>query len=575
MKSRFISALALVALCAPSLGANFDDNYKAYGGQLDGDGLTDIYIKHEARVTLIPFDDGLVIPIVLSETTDLVEEVVLRNNGNGSFTQTPVSQLSASDRSNLSTWRTKVGSLKIGDFNLDGAYDAYLDLPQANFSSPVNDVVLYSPVGAGAPTSHAKVDAGFRAFFDQLDKWVKNPNYFVNNAPVVTQVITVTGFAWLPEWCASSAWVEQNGPLENLPPIPTMVGNTLADIQQQAQNFLSYCWNTGRDVVHYDNVSVQYQIAVGTRNYSGFNQSALALAQGAYKGATDAGGVDAGTSNATIIANVLEGILHTTILRGGLRDPNVLSEDEQDTTDTVNDTRRLRWLDDLLELLAYLSEEGSPDDQKAANYVLLTFDDGPKPTDALLGIVAALMVEQVKADFYALGEGVVVHPAETASLIQLGHKVQNHTWSHPGGKTPQGVQTTPLTQLTQAQVNDEIGRTQNAIIAATGVTPTRFRAPYGIGGVPGRVDPKIQNAANMYGLTVVYWDVDTRDWSKNQGLNAKVIASSVLQAKAHAKRNTVLSPINILMHVRSRTAKGLVPFIEALKLAGFSFANPP
>jgi hypothetical protein len=78
MKSRWISALALVAFCAPSLGAHFDDNYKAYGGDLNGDGLTDVYIKHEARIVFIPFDDGLGIPIVLSETRDLVDEVVLR-----------------------------------------------------------------------------------------------------------------------------------------------------------------------------------------------------------------------------------------------------------------------------------------------------------------------------------------------------------------------------------------------------------------------------------------------------------------------------------------------------------------
>jgi hypothetical protein len=213
MKSRLISALALVAFCAPSLGAHFDDNYKAYGGDLNGDGLTDVYVKQEARVVFIPFDDGPGIPTVLSETKDLVDEVVLRNNGDGSFSQIAASQLSLSDRALVSSWRTKAGSLKIGDFNHDGAYDAYLDLPQANFIGQVNDVVLFSPLGAGAPTAQTKVDSGFRDFFDQIDRWVKNPNFFAENAPVVTQGTTVTGLMWLPEWCASSAWVAQNGPL--------------------------------------------------------------------------------------------------------------------------------------------------------------------------------------------------------------------------------------------------------------------------------------------------------------------------------------------------------------------------
>jgi peptidoglycan/xylan/chitin deacetylase (PgdA/CDA1 family) len=570
MKSRSISALALVVFCAPSLGAHFDDSYKAYGGDLNGDGLTDVYVKHEPRMVFIPFDDGLGIPIVLSETKDLVNEVVLRNNGDGSFTQVAASQLSASERSLVSTWRTKVGSLQIGDFNHDGSYDAYLDLPQANFVGQVNDVVLFAPVGAGAPIAQARVDSGFREFFDQIDRWVKNPNYFSDNAPVVVQVVTVTNVMWLPEWCASAAWVAQNGPLENLPPIPTVVGNTLDDIYQFSANLLQSCAATGRDVVHYDYVSVQYQIPVGSKNYSVFNQAALSLSRGALKDAVDAGGIVAGSSNAKIIADVIEGVLRTTVFRGGLRNPSVVSPDEQETADGVDEFRRLRWILEQFELLAYLTAAGSPADEGAGGVpVLLTFDDGPAPTSALAKITAALEAQNIKADFYAKGDEVPPNAAETRALVQLGHKVQNHTWSHPGGEG-----TIPLTRQTQAQVNEEIGRAQNAITDATDVAPKRFRAPYGIGGVTGKVDPKIQAAATMYGLTVVYWDVDTRDWSKNQGLSPRVIAASVAQAKGRVERANG-RPINILMHVQASTAKGLPLFIKALQEAGFSFADPP
>lgn len=571
MKPRLISALALVAFCAPSLGAHFDDNYKAYGGDLNGDGLTDVYVKHNPRVVFIPLDDGLGIPLVLSETKDLVDEVVLRNNGDGSFSQIAASQLSPSDRGLVSSWRTKVGSVKIGDFNHDGTYDAYLDLPQANFIGQVNDVVLFSPLGAGAPTAQARVDSGFREFFDQIDRWVKNPNYFAENAPVVTQAITVTDFVWLPEWCASSAWVAENGPLENLPPIATLVGNTLNDIYQERQSFAAWCPTTGRDVIHYDYVSVQYQIPVGSRNYSVFNQAALGLAQGALKDVIDAGGIVSGSPNAKIIADVIEGVLRTTIFRGGLRSPSVVSPDEQEIDDSVNEFRRLRWILEQFQLLAYLSEQGSPDDEGSGGIpVLLTFDDGPAPTSALLRITAALGVQNIKADFYVIGNEVQPNAAQTQALIPLGHKVQNHTWSHPGLKP-----TTPLPRQTQAAVNDEIGRAQNAIIAATSVAPKRFRAPYGYGGVTGKVDPEIQAAANLHGLTVVYWDVDTEDTKNDQqGLNARTIAASVLQAKSF-KRATNARPVNILMHVQPSTAKGLPLFIEALKKAGLSFADPP
>lgn len=571
MKSGSIAALALVAFCAPSLGAHFDDSYNAYGGDLNSDGLTDVYIKHEARIVLIPLDD-LSIPIVLSETQDLVEEVVLRSNGDGSFTQIAASALSASDRALVSGWRTKVGSLKIGDFNHDGAFDAYLDLPQANFvGQVVNDVVLYSPVGAGAPTAQAKVDADFREFFDQIDRWAKNPNFFVDNAPVVTQIITVTDFVWLPEWCASSAWVAQNGPLENLPPIATLVDDTLEDIYQERQSFALWCPTTGRDVIHYDYVSVQYQIPVGSRNYSVFNQAALGLARGALNDVVNAGSIVAGSENARIIADVIEGVLRTTIFRGGLRSPGVILEEEQETDDRVDEFRRLRWILVQFQLLAYLAEEGSPDDAGSGGVpVLMTFDDGPHPTSTLLGITATLAANNIKADFYVIGQEVQAHPAQTAALIPLGHKVQNHTWSHPGLNN-----TTPLPQQTQAGVTSEITQAQNAIIAATGIAPKRFRAPYGFGGVTGRVDPKIQAAANQHGLTVVYWDVDTQDTQKNgQGLNGRTIPASVLAAKALARRATNARPVNILMHVLPATAKGLPVFVAALKKAGFTFVDP-
>lgn len=223
-------------------------------------------------------------------------------------------------------------------------------------------------------------------------------------------------------------------------------------------------------------------------------------------------------------------------------------------------------------VLGYLSEEGSPDDG-AGQFsipVLLTFDDGPRPTSAQSEIVAALAIEGVRADFYVIGQEVQASPTETAALIPLGHKVQNHSMSHPGQKP-----TTPLDRQTQAQVNAEIGNAQNAIVAATNVSPTRFRAPYGIGGSWGNVDPEIQAAADMYDLDVIFWDVDTEDWKDDQGLNERNIPASVLEAKAFATTRTTASRVNVLMHNQSSTAAGLIPFIEALELAGFSFADPP
>lgn len=64
-------------------------------------------------------------------------------------------------------------------------------------------------------------------------------------------------------------------------------------------------------------------------------------------------------------------------------------------------------------------------DQKV---VALTFDDGPtKNVDNLL---ALLDKYEVKATFFLIGNEIVTHPEEAKRIVEAGHQIGNHSYSH-------------------------------------------------------------------------------------------------------------------------------------------------
>ena len=132
-----------------------------------------------------------------------------------------------------------------------------------------------------------------------------------------------------------------------------------------------------------------------------------------------------------------------------------------------------------------------------APYLAMTFDDGPSAeyTPRLLDMLKA---RHIKATFFLVGKNVQAHPELVRRIIAEGHEVGNHTWDHP-----------QLSKLTDTQATDEIERTQDAIRAACGVTPTLLRPPYGALNKPEHIW-----IPQRLKLNVIYWTVDTEDWKR-------------------------------------------------------------
>ncbi len=191
--------------------------------------------------------------------------------------------------------------------------------------------------------------------------------------------------------------------------------------------------------------------------------------------------------------------------------------------------------------------------------VVLSFDDGPAPLAALESILQTLQQEEIKAEFYVLGDEVRQYPEAARMIVGQGHDIQNHSWSH-----------SDLEQATEQSVRSELERTQDIIEKTTGVTPTKIRPPYGAGGFRGHLDLELVEVARDLSLDIVTWDIDTEDWKAPQGLGSEKINNIESQFEQQPRKES----FNILMHVQTGTARDLPAFISRLREWGFTIAEP-
>jgi peptidoglycan/xylan/chitin deacetylase (PgdA/CDA1 family) len=181
--------------------------------------------------------------------------------------------------------------------------------------------------------------------------------------------------------------------------------------------------------------------------------------------------------------------------------------------------------------------------------VALTFDDGPSPgTEQLLEILAR---HRVPATFFPCGMNVERLPQATHAAAAAGHEIGNHTWSHP-----------LLCRLTRSAIALEIGRAQDAIRRAAGVTPALFRAPFGARWFG------LGAAQRRHNLKGVMWSVLGRDWK----LSGDAIAARVLR-KIH---NGAIVCLHDGRELDSRpdvsaTLEAVRLLIPALRARGFAF----
>jgi len=175
--------------------------------------------------------------------------------------------------------------------------------------------------------------------------------------------------------------------------------------------------------------------------------------------------------------------------------------------------------------------------------IYLTFDDSPTP-EFSLWILNLLSILNIKATFFCVGESAKKHPEIINEILNNGHQIGNHTYSHKNG-----ILSSTRTYL------QEIEQCKN-VLPKTNL----FRPPFG------KIYPwQISKIKEKY--KIIMWDVLSYDFTKN-------ISSNKL--KKNILKNTKSGSI-IVFHDNKKSEKilkgNLEEILKTLLRRGFKFGT--
>lgn len=146
--------------------------------------------------------------------------------------------------------------------------------------------------------------------------------------------------------------------------------------------------------------------------------------------------------------------------------------------------------------------------------ISLTFDDGPDP-DSTPRILDTLLENNLQATFFVIGRKAVNHPELLRRIVEEGHTIANHSYSHHY----------LIALFSTQKLRTDIQRCNDAIRDITGHVPLFFRPPFGV------TNPRYAAVLKDLQMQSIGWSLrsmDTRAKNKYQ-LIRKVI--SKLKAK--------------------------------------------
>ncbi|GLI84369.1 hypothetical protein ANABIO32_20740 [Rossellomorea marisflavi] len=152
-------------------------------------------------------------------------------------------------------------------------------------------------------------------------------------------------------------------------------------------------------------------------------------------------------------------------------------------------------------------------------------------------MLETLKKHQVYATFFLEGRWVKNNPKLARMIVEAGHEVGNHSYSHPDMKS-----------LQTSKVRDELKRTNDIIEVTTGEKVKWFAPP------SGSYRDEVVGIADEMDMRTIMWSVDTIDWQKP---SPDVLIDRVM-GKMH--KGAI-----VLMHPTASTANALNALIVQVK----------
>lgn len=182
--------------------------------------------------------------------------------------------------------------------------------------------------------------------------------------------------------------------------------------------------------------------------------------------------------------------------------------------------------------------------------VALTFDDGPTPgyTQRILDI---LQDQDTRATFFLVGNSIRSHPEEARRIVEAGHEVGNHSYSH-----------SYLVLRDYAFIADELGRTDELIRDAGFDGPILFRPPYG------RKLVNLPLYLQGQGIPSITWDVAPETWTETVQSREEIV-----QRVVDGVRPGSIVLLHVMFPSRENTMAAVPDVIRGLRSEGYRFVT--
>lgn len=187
----------------------------------------------------------------------------------------------------------------------------------------------------------------------------------------------------------------------------------------------------------------------------------------------------------------------------------------------------------------------------AGRHIALTFDDGPDTrwTPVILDLLARY---HVRASFFLVGERARQAPDVVRAIVDGGHEVGNHSWSHRS-----------LWLCGPHRTRSEISRAHDTLAALTGRPPRFFRPAWGM------VNAALPAALRACGERAVFWSLQP----EGLGPVRAVVQVARVLGRAHAGAIVDLHDAEGTPGAPARLVEALPRMIDGLRVRNYTLTT--
>lgn len=179
----------------------------------------------------------------------------------------------------------------------------------------------------------------------------------------------------------------------------------------------------------------------------------------------------------------------------------------------------------------------------------LTFDNGYE-NGFTIQILDVLKEKEVPATFFVTGHYVKTQAELLQRMVNEGHLIGNHSWSHPD-----------MSQLSAQSIRDELQQVQHEVAAITDQKEMHYlRPPRGI------FNDRVLAVSHDLGYTNVFWSIAYKDWDTNAQKGWRYAYDHVI-AQLHP------GAVILLHSVSKDNAEAIGKIIDEARRQGYVFKH--